>query len=408
MESNRRQFLKATAAVTALSQSRVLGANNRIRLGAIGTGHRCRYLLQVVNKVGDADIQAVCDVYRPNADEAKEKSAPHAATYADYRRVLDRKDLDAVVIGAPDHWHVHMLHDALAAGKDVYVEKPLTHNIAEGERVMRTMNGTKQIVQVGMQQRSWPHFKEAKGLIDQGLLGQITLVETYWYQDYLPSTRPEPEIDLSQLDWKNWLGSAPEQPFDAERFRLWRWYWDFGGGAMTDLFTHWVDVAHWFMDHDTPQTALTMGNRYIRPEWDCPDTINSYLEYPGHFSITYTGTLNSGIDDGGLIFRGSQGVLQIDRTGYELRMEKKRNSPQPAAPNRSARGDHDGTIDHMRNFFECVRSRKTPHAPLSAGVSAARASHLGNHALRDHRQVRLEEVTTPDYTAGTPKAATPS
>ena len=155
MESNRRQFLKATAAVTALSQSRVLGANNRIRLGAIGTGHRCRYLLQVVNKVGDADILAVCDAYRPNAEEAKEQSAPHASTYADYRKVLDRKDLDAVVIGAPDHWHVHMLHDALAAGKDVYIEKPLTHSIAEGERVMRTMNDTKQVVQVGMQLASF-------------------------------------------------------------------------------------------------------------------------------------------------------------------------------------------------------------------------------------------------------------
>ncbi len=392
MQATRRNFLTAAAAVTALSQSKILGANDRIRIGGIGTGGRGTYLLSLVNKAGGAEIVALCDVYEPHVNAAKERVAPNAQTYADYRQLLQRNDIDAVVIGAPDHWHVPLLLAATDAGKDVYVEKPLTHSIGQGQTLLKQMEGRKQIVQTGMQQRSWPLFKEGKQLVDDGELGEIRMIETYWYQDYRPNGRPEQDVDTSKLDWKMWLGSAPDQPFNAERFHLWRWYWDFGGGAMTDLFTHWVDVAQWYMNNDTPLTALTGGNRYIRPEWDCPDTISAYLTYPGHFSITYNGTLNSGITDGGLVFHGSKGLLKIDRSGYELYTSGGMvGSNKP--PAKTGKSDHDGTLEHIQNFFECVRAKNQgTNAPVTAGVAAARASHLGNLSLRDNRMVRLDEV----------------
>ena len=302
--ANRRSFLIASG-ITALASTRVLGANDRLSVGVIGAGGRMNALLDSAEKVAPVQFVAVSDVYKPRRDAVVKRSEGQATAHLDYREVLD-KQLDAVLIAAPDHWHVKMAADALAAGKDVYLEKPVTHTIEEGEVLTRAVRSGNRILQCGMQQRSWEHFRNAVGLIQGGSLGQVVQVRTYWWQNYQspfsknPSwTSSDHPVDTDGLDWKLWLGSAPDQPFSKEKFFHWRWFWNFGGGAMTDLFTHWIDVVHWAMQSDTPSRAQMLGDKYIFDQWDCPDTVQAAFKYP-KFDVVYEGMMASSIDDGGL------------------------------------------------------------------------------------------------------------
>ena len=376
---DRRSFLIA-GSLTALASSRAFGANNTIRVGVIGAGGRMGSLLNSADKAGPYQIVAVSDVYAPHRDAVKERSNGLATTHLDYREVLD-KPIDAVIIASPDHWHVRMSADALAAGKDVYLEKPVTHTIEEGATLTRAVRSGKQILQCGMQQRSWAHFRDAVDLIQGGSLGRITQVRTYWWQNYgLHAPKP---IDTQALDWKLWLGAAPDQPFTEEKFNHWRWFWNFGGGAMTDLFTHWIDVAHWAMKTDQPRTAQMLADKYVFDQWDCPDTIQAAFRYPG-FDVVYEGMMSSSIDDGGLEFRGTEATLKINRSGFGVYREGAQGDQNPVLSEKSYR---DGTITHMENFFDCVRTRKEPNAPVEAGVAAARAGHIGNLAYLHGGQI---------------------
>jgi predicted dehydrogenase len=371
---SRRTFVIATG-LTALASTRVFGANDTLRIGVIGAGHRMKGLLDSADKLGPYQIVAVSDVYGPNRDAVKERSNGLATTHLDYREVLAKTDVDAVLIASPDHWHVRMAVDALAAGKDVYLEKPVTHTIEEGATLTRAVRSSKQILQCGMQQRSWTHFRDAVDLIQAGSLGRVVQVRTYWWQNYHRNNPPKP-MDEQALDWKMWLGSAPDQPFSQEKFDHWRWFWNFGGGAMTDLFTHWIDVVHWAMKSDQPRQAQTLADKYIFDQWDCPDTIQAAFRYPG-FDVVYEGMMNSSIDDGGLEFRGTEATLKLDRGGFTVHREGVPREQNPVLTERSFR---DGTITHMENFFDCIKTRKEPNAPVETGVAAARAGHIGNLA----------------------------
>jgi predicted dehydrogenase len=376
----RRNFL-ITTGMTALASTRVFGANDTIRIGVIGAGGRMKGLLDAADKAGVYQIVAVCDVYGPHRDAIQQRANGLATTHVDYREVLD-KDIDAVIIASPDHWHVAMATDAIKAGKDVYLEKPVTHTIEEGATLTHAVRSSKQILQCGMQQRSWPHFRDAVDLIQGGSLGRVVQVRTYWWQNYGRNWPTKP-IDQQQLDWKRWLGSAPDQPFSEEKFHRWRWYWNFGGGAMTDLFTHWIDVAHWAMKSDEPKKADMLADKYIFEEWDCPDTIQAAFRYPG-FDVVYEGMMHSSIDDGGLEFRGTDATLKIDRAGFTIDREGAPHGENPVLTEHSML---DGTISHMQNFFECVKSRKEPNAPVETGVAAARAGQIGNLAYQHGGQV---------------------
>src|SRR6266581_2851346 len=232
---SRRSFLIASG-ITALASSRVFGANDTLRIGVIGAGHRMKGLLDCADKVAPYQIVAVRYVYEPTRDAVRERSNGLATVHLDYRDVLE-KEVDAVIIASPDHWHVRMAVDALAAGKDVYLEKPVTHTLEEGATLTRAVRSSKQILQCGMQQRSWAHFRDAVDLIQAGSIGRVPQVRTYWWQNYQPHG-PIKLTDQQALDWKSWLGAAPAQDFSEEKFNHWRWFWNFGGGAMTDLFTH--------------------------------------------------------------------------------------------------------------------------------------------------------------------------
>jgi predicted dehydrogenase len=389
MQGSRREFLKSTAALTAVSQGRVLGSNDRVRLAGIGTGGRCRYLLSLANRIGGCEIVAVCDAYEPRRAEAREKLAPQAREYVEYREVLARQDIDAVVIGSPDHWHVPMSIDAVKAGKDVYVEKPVSHTIEEGKTLIDAVEETGRVLQAGYQQRSWDIFQMGRDLVHGGKLGKVTLVESHWYQDYIRNFGKLVPVDTSKLDWKRFLGNAKDQPYEQRHFLQWRWYWDFGGGALTDLHSHWGDVIHWYLQEDQPKAATAVGSRRYHTHWDCPDTIIAAWEYPSYIA-SYNGTLVGHLEGGTLVFRGTEAMLKITRDGLALYPEgvlaaERTNYPDPVV---TARATGDGTLSHMRNFLDCVRSRKKPNADVRSAVASANTAHMGNLAFRKGEVVR--------------------
>src|ERR1700677_2911358 len=380
-QMNRRHFIIATG-MTALASTRVLGANDTLRVGVIGAGGRMGDLLNAADRVGGYQIVAVSDVYAPRREAVKQRAAgANATTHVNYKEVLDQQ-LDAVIIATPDHWHVRIAADAVASGKDVYLEKPVTHALEEGAVLTKAVRSSKQIFQCGMQQRSWSHFRDAVDLIQGGSLGRVPQVRTYWWQNYL-AHGPRTVVDTSALDWKQWLGNAPDQPFSEEKFFRWRWFWNFGGGAMTDLFTHWIDVVHWAMKSDEPRQAQMLADKYIFEEWDCPDTIQAAFRYPV-FDVVYEGMMNSSIDDGVLEFRGTEATLKINRSGFAIYREGVKSGQNPVLKEESFR---DGTITHMENFFSCTKTRKEPNAPVETGISAARAGQIANLAYRHTGQI---------------------
>jgi predicted dehydrogenase len=398
--SGRRRFLGATlGAGTGLlvgwrpAPASALGANDRIRIGVVGTGARARNLMKKLKELPGQEMVAVSDVYEPRMLEAADIAGGSVVKALDYRRLLDDKGVHAVLIGAPDHWHKTMTLEAVAAGKDVYVEKPVSHSIEEGATMVAAVEGSRQVVQTGTQQRSWDHWILGKQIVDSGKLGRVTFVNTYWYQ--LRSTQALPQVDVARLDWKRWLGSAPDQPFEAERFIQWRHFKNFGGGVLTDLLTHWIDVVHWYMGVDTPLSAITTGRNYLMKTWEWPDAVTATLEYPRDFMVTHTGTYGSSIDDGGLEFRGEQGTLKIDRERLLVFSEasKKPGSSFTPEPEIHVRSIGDGSISHLRNWLDCIRSRKAPNAPMRTGHLAARAAHIANAALALGARVRIDDTT---------------
>jgi predicted dehydrogenase len=295
------------------------------------------------------------------------------------------------VIATPNHWHTPMALAAISAGKDIYLEKPVTHTLEEGPRLQAAIEKSKQVVQTGTQNRSMPHFFEARDIIASGGLGKISFVETYFYQNYARLNPSRFTVDAAKLDWKGFLGPAPDQPVSATRYQWWRWFWDFGEGSLTDLFTHVVDVAHWFLGKDTPVSATAMGHNTLIPSWQTPDTVNASFEYPGGLLLVYNSMMGGSLQGGGTLFRGTKAMLRISRSGYEMWNEPDQlAAPEPITePQRRGKPEGDVTLLHVKNFLDCIRSRKTPNAPIAAGIACARAGHLGNLALRQGRKVTL-------------------
>jgi predicted dehydrogenase len=391
---NRRGFLKTSAAglgALAVPVANVRGANEVLNIGLIGTGGRCRHLMKSLAVIPNVRMAAICDVYDVHLEEARKLVDPKAFTTKRYQDVLDRKDIDAVLIAAPDHWHVPMTVDACAAGKDVYVEKPLTHDLAEGKKVIDAQNNHRRIVQVGTQQRSMPHIIKAREILKAGRLGTVHKVHLTWNRNIDRVRKVPLNIDPKKVDWQAFLGHAPQQPFDEYRFRNWRWFWDFGGGILTDLMVHWIDVAHWLLDLEHPLTATTVGGNYTsKGVWQTPDTIQTLLTYPGDLQVHFEGTFCNARSGAMIEFMGTDATLYIDRGRYEIHPERNKGPYEEWVLGTGKRGldfydKPDGELLHLTHWVECVRSRKKPNAPAEAGVSAAAAAHLGNQAFREGR-----------------------
>jgi predicted dehydrogenase len=249
---NRRSFV-----ATAAGLGRVMGANDRIRAGVIGSGGRGRYVMGQFREAG-ADVVAVADIYEPNLQAGLKAATAGARGYDDYRRLLEDKSLDAVLVATPDHWHARMTIDAAQAGKDVYVEKPLAHKIDEGFAIIDAVRATKRIVQVGTQRRSAPLFQEAKAIVDSGRLGDVRLVNSWWVNHTTALSDKQFE---GKIDWKQFLGSAPEAEQSALRFFNWYYYWDYSGGLLVGQAAHVVDCIQWYMKSMAPLAVTCAGGR---------------------------------------------------------------------------------------------------------------------------------------------------
>ena len=396
-------------------------------MGVVGCGDRGRSDMNVFLKTGTVDVTALADVYAAQIDRAKQ-AAPNAKPFKDHRALIETKELDAVLIATPDHWHAQTAIDALNAGKDVYVEKPLTLRIEEGPQIVKAARINNRICQVGMQQRSGKHYIQAKQeYIDTGKLGKITLVRTWWHGNFYHLRKAPPSLQQqpSNLDWARFLGPLKWRDYDPQQYFNWRAYLDFGGGMITDLFTHWIDVAHMFLGQDIPMSAMAAGGVYhYRDGRTAPDTINIALEYPGPFTATFEATLAPGVSGAALEFCGTEGRLWISRSKYEF-FEPRRFARPPAA-SRSAGGEDSAAAfskmtpaeiraaiaayeapqqpaasvqamsnldqDHIENFLECVKSRKLPNGDVLAGHRSAQASHLGTMAYVEKQRINFDPL----------------
>jgi predicted dehydrogenase len=386
----RRKFLGNTAAVGLgvlahpSFSGKVFGANDRVVMGIIGAGGMGRGHMENFKDQG-VEWAAVCDVYGVHLDAGLEIAGPQAKGYADYRKVLDHKDIDAVLIGTPDHWHHDHLVDALRAGKDAYCEKPLSWSIEQGADMVAEVRKTDRVVEVGMQRRSSPIVQECKALIDQGALGEINLVRAEWYWNLNLRVR---SVLQNKLDWDRFVGPAPKQPFDPFRFRYWRYFWGFSGGNMTDQGTHLIDVIQWFTNSARPIAAQCYGGVYKLQPSETPDTFCAVFEYP-RFTCTWTLTYTNSFQNGwGIVFQGQKGTLELCEQGYRMYQEPwpggRWSRPEPAKE--KLPGSATSTIPHIKNFLECIRTRQQPNATIEIGHQAVRSLHLANIAY--HKKAR--------------------
>ena len=386
---NRRDLFRASAALTAASYSKVLGANDKVNLGLIGCGGRGRGVMGTFQKTNQVNVTAVCDVFGERIDQAQTQ-APGAKGFADHRKLLEFKEVDAVLIATPDHWHAATAIDALNAGKDVYCEKPLTLTIEEGPEIVKAARVNNRICQVGMQQRSGKIYIQARDeYFKTKKLGKITLARTWWHGNgaHLMKAPQRMATQPSNLDWARYLGRVKWREYDPQQYWNFRAYLEFGGGQVTDLFTHWIDVVHMFMDEDIPISAVAAGGVYhYKDGRTAPDTINVLLEYASGWTATFEATLAPGITGAAVEMCGTEGRLWITRSKFIY---------QPAergAPPVEVLSPHEQTIDHVENFLECCRTRKLPNGDVLIGHRSAQASHLGNIAYLQKRRLQFDPV----------------
>ena len=382
---NRRTFLGAG---TALSYNTILGANDRVRAGIIGAGGRGRYLTGEFKEIG-AEMAAVCDVYEPNLQAGLKVASTGAKSYKDYQRLLEDKSIDAVIVATPDHWHARMVIDAVNAGKDVYVEKPMAHQIPEGFDVIDAVRRTKRIVQVGTQRRSFDLFQDAKRIMDSGQLGNVHLVTSYWmnYTDRLSDRKLQGE-----LDWQKWLGTAPKRELDPLRFFNWYYFFDYSGGLLVGQAAHVVDAIQWFMNSTAPLAVTCTGGQGNLPGAEVPETATIAIEYPENYLATFTlgykAMRYNAFNDQLKQFHGTKARFDVGREWYALYPQSNAVEMKPSVEEKRPGSFGPASRAHIRNFLECIRSRKEPNAPVEAGQATNIVLCLAMDSLRAGKRLK--------------------
>ncbi len=417
---NRRSFMAAGAGLlTAASWRRVLGANERVGVGFIGYGLIGKRHVLDFQAQDDADLVAVAEAHRGRRDEALQQIGGSAKGHGDFRRLLDDKNVQAVVISTPDHWHALMTMLACDAGKDVYVEKPLTLFVREGRWMIDTARRCKSVVQVGTQQRSGPHYRRARELIQKDQIGKVFSVRMGAFRNVMPGFgRPADGDPPADLDWDAWLGPAPRRRYNPNRALYhFRWFWDYSGGQMTNLAAHSLDIVHWYLGAQGPTAVTSVGGRFcLQDNGETPDAQDALIEYPGFTAVWSHREACAGQGQGGLEFCGPKGSLSISRSGFLLKGDpkippenqvpqfagahpvggpKRVEQPDPVEPWTASVEDKSGDSReqlkaHVRHFLDCVKSRKEPISDLESGHRVATACHLANISLRLGRRVRWD------------------
>jgi predicted dehydrogenase len=373
--------------------------SDQVNIGAIGINGMGWSNVKSAVKIPGVNIVALCDVDKNVLDKrlaelgTMGKDTSKVKTYGNYKELLDNKDVDAVIIGTPDHWHALIMIEAVQAGKDVYVEKPVGNTIEECRTMVAAQVKYNKIVQAGQWQRSQKHFRDAVDYIRTGKLGNIRTVKVWCYQGWMkpgevvPDTAPPPGVDYNM-----WLGPAKKRAFNASRFHFnFRWFWDYAGGLMTDWGVHLMDYAIFGMDAPVPKTVSALGGPFAYPELyqETPDTMGALYEFP-KFNLIWDHAM--GIDNGlfrkdhGIAFIGNNGTLELDRSGWEVMEEK--NSKNKAIVERVKPTDV-GLDEHWKNFIGAVKSRKQSdlNCPIATGSHIATVCQLGNIAFRSQQKL---------------------
>jgi predicted dehydrogenase len=392
--------------MAGLSTRQVLGANDRIRLGVIGTGRQGIDDMQNFMRHG-VEVAAVCDVYQPNLDKGLAAAGGKAKTYTDFRQLLADKEIDAIINAAPDHWHALPTVMACQAGKDVYVEKPASVAVEEGKRMVEAARKYKRVVQVGLWQRSNIHFQKAAQVVQGGLIGKVSFVRTWNYANIYPEGigNPPDSDPPAGLDWDMWLGPAPKVPFNWNRFGVgdrwstFRYFYDYANGWLGDWCVHLLDIVHWAMRVDGPTAITASGSKFfLEDNSDTPDTLQVTFEYPS-FICTYENRLcngNSMYGHGyGIEFHGTDGTLFVDREGFQVYPEKlESGKEQPArTPAMQMERVNNGLLDHVANMLECMKTRQNPAADIEIGHRTSSACLLGTVALRSKERIEWDVAT---------------
>jgi predicted dehydrogenase len=376
--------------------------SDQLNVGLIGAHGMGWADLTAALKVPGVNVVALCDVDKNvldkrmadlsklNVDSAKVK------TYGDYRSLLDNKDIDAVIIATPDHWHALIMMDACAAGKDVYVEKPVGNSIGECHAMVKAQQRYNKVVQAGQWQRSQQHFKDAVDFVHSGQLGNIRTVKVWCYLDWVQPTQVKPDSPAPPgVDYAKWLGPAPTRPFNENRFHFsFRWFWDYAGGLMTDWGVHLLDYALLGMKAGTPKSIATLGGKFADPNSaeETPDTLMALYELPG-FNITWDHAV--GISDGnfsrehGIAYVGNNGTLVLDRNGWEV-IEEKQSKNKVSKP--LVKSADNGLDKHMVNFVDVIKSRRMDnlHCPIQAAADVAIFAQMGNIAYRSGKKLNWD------------------
>jgi predicted dehydrogenase len=423
----RREFLGTTTlSATALSTGRVLGANDRVNVGLVGCGGRGRYVSRLMREAPNVAFTAVADVYRTNADRAKEWAGPDARAFQDFRKLLELKEVDAVLVATPDHWHAAIAVLACQAGKDVYVEKPTSLTIREGRAIVNAARRNSRIVQVGTQHRSAPHFRRIGDMIQGGEIGKVSFVRVWNYANMTPNGigRKGVQDPPADLDWDMYLGPSPKVPFNPNRFlSTYRYFFDYSGGYITDFGNHRLDTMQQIMGVTAPRAISASGGRFVlQDDGDVPDFLSVTYEYDG-FVATYEGSNVNGHGMGGrtpghryynsrgewdqpngIAFYGTEGTIFAERIGWEIFPEPETPRRKPQRPvKRFWENVEEPTRAHAANFVECVRSRKPPNADIEIGHRSTSVALLGNIAYKTGRKLRWDAAKE-DF-AGAPDAS---
>jgi predicted dehydrogenase len=432
---NRRQFIQSSTgvglALTAPNFAFAKGpksANDKITVGMVGVGARAHELMQAIQAVPATEIVGVCDAYKGRLERAVDRTNGRAKIYDDYREILSDKGIDTVVIATPDHWHKTMAIDALRAGKDVYIEKPLTYAIDDGKDIFSEVKKSDRILQVGSQGISSKIQQKAKEIIQSGKLGQITMIRASYNRNTAGGAwiyPIPPDASPQTVNWEKFLGPAAKRPYDPARFFRWRCYWDYSGGIATDLFVHLMTTIHFLMSAKAPQSTMANGALYRWKESrEVPDTLNAILEYPEGFMVTLSSTFNNEtLSEGGFQILGTEGSLVLggdDLTFYpeDVREDNRwiveswpraleeayYKDPQvqkaevvsswvPKVTEGMERWQEKGkeaTVTHFENFFNSVRTRTQPVEDALAGHRAAAVAHLVNLAYKQRKMIQWD------------------
>lgn len=397
-QSDRRNAIKKSLAAGAalaapqIIPSTVFGANDTIIMGIIGPGGRGCSVMGMCQTRG-VKFAAVCDVSKPRMEagvaRAKENNDGKISEYADYRKLLEQKDLDAVLIATPEHQHCSQLIDAVKAGLDAYCEKPMSHTIEEGAKTVKEVRKTKQIVQIGMQRRSAPMVHKGLEVIRSGILGNVSMVRAHWNWQASGPLNNEP-LNY-ELDWERFMWPSKNVKFEPKKVRNWRLFWPFSGGLCCDQGTHIMDVVQWYMNGGTPLEADCFGDIVSMTGAETPDVFSAtyrYRDYLATWSLSYNTTYE---DWWHIIFYGKKATMHLHRFGYTVYEEP--IGHEPKNPVIELKGDLPSQ-PHVDNFVECIQSREEPNAPVEVGHTAVCGPHLANVALRKNRRARLNPKAT--------------